>query len=47
MAESPPHVEVTSVGVKHDHGELAEGARATAPPRDAPRVPDQPPREQP
>lgn len=47
MAESPPHVEVTSTGVKIDYGDRVARSAKTPPPPDAARVVDEPAPEDP
>lgn len=45
MAESPPHVVVSTTGVKTDYGDRVARSAKTPPPLDAPRVVDEPAEE--
>jgi hypothetical protein len=45
VAESPPHVVVSTTGVKTDYGEPVARSAKTPPSPDAPRVVDEPTEE--
>jgi hypothetical protein len=45
VPESPPHVEVTSTGVKTDYSERVPRSAKTPPPPGAPRVVEEPDEE--
>lgn len=47
MAESPPHVEVSTTGVKIDYGDRVVRSAKTPLPAAAPRVVDEPAAEDP